>query len=118
MRSEKNKIKTIVNELLTNSIRANANDIDINVSLSEDEITIIATDDGDGMDEKQLQKARESLNQPYRKDLEEQFGQLAGMDVSSGGGLNIIGMQIKSAEVDSTKGEGTKIVLKKERNKR
>lgn len=115
MRSEKNKIKLIVDELLSNSVEANANDIDINVSRTDDEIVITVKDNGDGMNTKDLEYAKNVLNQPYREDIEEYYGQLAGME-SSVGGLNLVGMQVRHAEIESIKGEGTRIVVRRKRN--
>lgn len=112
MRSEKSKIKLIVDELLSNAIEADATDIDIKVHRSEDEITIKVVDNGVGMDEEQLQQARRTLKQPYRKDLEEYYGHLAGLE-SSEGGLNIVGLQVTSAEIESTKGRGTTVIVKR-----
>lgn len=116
MRSEKNKIKLIVDELITNSVDADATDVDINVSRTENEIIIKVVDNGVGMSEKDLEDARKLLQQPFRKDLEEYYGQVAGME-SSKGGLNIVGMQVNHAEIESIEGEGTTVIVKRNRNK-
>lgn len=115
MRSEKNKIKLIVDELLSNSVEANAKDIDIHVERTDKEIIITVKDDGVGMAQEDLEYARSVLNQPYSKDIEEYYGQLAGME-SSQGGLNLVGMQVRHAEIDSTEGEGTTITVRRLRN--
>lgn len=114
MRSETNKIKLIVDELLTNSIDADATDVDINVSRTEDEIIIKIVDNGAGMTSKDLENARKLLQQPFRKDMEEYYGQLAGME-SPRGGLNIVGMQVNHAEIESTEGEGTTVIVRRNR---
>lgn len=115
MQAEKNKIKAIVDQLLSNSIDAHANDIEVNVSRTDEEIIITVIDDGDGMDEEDLNYAKKTLDQPYRRDIEGYYGQLAGME-SSRGGLNLVGMQVHHAKIESTLGEGTKVIVRKNRH--
>ena len=115
MNSESSKIKTIVDELLSNSLNADARDININVTRDGGETTITIGDNGSGMDEETLKYVRRVLKQPYRKDLEEYYGSLAGME-SAKGGLNVVGMQVSYAEVESSK-EGTTILVKRNRTK-
>ena len=115
MRTDKHKIKLMVDELLSNAIDAHADDINISVRKSNDDIIITVEDDGIGMDEEDLRRTRKLLNQPFRKDLEEYFGQLTGLDNSTSG-LNLIGMQSERAEIESTKGKGTKITIYNKHN--
>ncbi|MCF1685831.1 ATP-binding protein [Tetragenococcus halophilus] len=114
MRSDINRIKVIVNELMSNAVNSYATDIDVNVSRSEDKITIKVVDNGEGMDKETLEKARKKLNHSYRKDFEEYYGQLAGKQTSHGG-LSIVGMQVNEAEIESTEGEGTTVIVRKKR---
>lgn len=108
-------IKNIVNELLNNSLNADSTNIDINLSLTDEDVTIKISDNGKGMNKDQLAYANKVLNQSFKKELEEQFGELAGTDTSAGG-LNIIGLQVHEATVESVEGEGTKITLTKHKN--
>ncbi|MDN6665044.1 MAG: ATP-binding protein [Tetragenococcus koreensis] len=114
LRSDINRIKVIVDELLSNAVNSDSTNIDINVSRSKDTITIKVVDNGKGMDKETLEKAKERLNHSYRKDFEEYYGQLAGKQISHGG-LTIVGMQVNEAEIESSKGEGTTVIVKKER---
>lgn len=111
MESENNKIKLIVDELLLNSLEAQSTDIDINVKRDGDEMVIRISDNGNGMDQETLSKVRRILKQPYRKDLDEYYGHLAGMEISQGG-LNLVGMQVDFAEVESSH-QGTTIIVKR-----
>lgn len=111
MDSESNKIKLIVDELLSNSLEAKSRDININIKRDDDEIVIRVSDNGNGMDQETLNKVRKTLKQPYRKDLDEYYGHLAGMEIAQGG-LNIVGMQVDSAEVESSP-QGTSITVKR-----
>lgn len=111
MSSENNKIKLIVDELLSNSLEANSREINIKVTREREGTTITISDNGSGMDRETLAYVRSVLKQPIRKDLEEYYGHLAGMEISKGG-LNVVGMQTDYAEVNSTK-EGTTITVKR-----
>ncbi len=105
----------MVDELLSNAIDAHAEDININIHKTADEIIIMIEDDGIGMDEENLNRTKKLLNQPFRKDLGEYFGQLTGLDNSTSG-LNLIGMQSERAEIESIEGQGTKITIYNKRH--
>lgn len=115
MKLENNKIKSIIDALLSNSLEAESTEVNINITKNEEDITIKIEDNGKGMDEETLNYVKRVLKQPYRKDMEEYYGQLAGKDIG-GGGLNLVGLQINQAEIESSKGEGTKIIVKRNRN--
>lgn len=115
MKSENNKVQSIVDELLANSLEAESTDISINIKRSEEDVTIKITDNGKGMDEKTLEYVKRILNQPYRKDMEEYYGSLAGSGHAregNCGGLNLVGFQIDYADVTSSK-EGTTFIVKR-----
>lgn len=103
-----------MDELLSNALDSQATNIDINITRDSEEIRIKISDNGKGMDADTLEKAKKKLNQPYRKDFEEYYGQLAGRQISQGG-LNLIGMQVNEAEIKSEKGKGTTITVKRKR---
>lgn len=118
MKSEYNKIQSIVDELLANSLEADSTDISIDIKLDKDEIIIKISDNGQGMDQETLEDVRRILKQPYRKDMEEYYGSLAGGGHSGGGnfsGLNLVGFQIDDASVESSE-EGTIFIIKRKRH--
>lgn len=115
MKSENNKIQSIVDELLANSLEAESTDININITRDEEEVTIKIQDNGRGMDEKTLSYVKKILNQPYRKDMEEYYGSLAGTGHTregNFGGLNLVGFQIDYSHVTSSE-EGTTFIVKR-----
>lgn len=118
VKSENNKILSIVDELLANSLEADSTEISINIIREEEEDIIKITDNGKGMDEETFKKVKRILNQPYRKDMEEYYGSLAGSGHSVNGnfgGLNLVGFQIDSADIISSE-EGTTFLVKRKRN--
>lgn len=118
MKSENSKIQSIVNELLANSLEAESRDININITRDKEEVTIKIEDNGKGMDEETLSHVEKILNQPYRKDMEEYYGSLAGISQTrkkSFGGLNLVGLQVDYSSVKSSD-EGTTVVLKRTRD--
>lgn len=118
MKSEYKKIQSIVDELLANSLEADARDISIDIKLHKDETIIKVKDNGRGMDEESLNHVRRILKQPYRKDMEEYYGSLAGGGHSGSGscsGLNLVGFQIDEANVESSE-EGTTFIIKRKRH--
>lgn len=116
MESKNKKIQAVVNELLSNSLEAQASDISININIDDEETVIKIRDNGKGMDEETLNYVKRILKQPHRKDMEEYYGNLAGGTGggSFGSGLNLVGFQIDEAEVESSK-EGTMIIVKKKK---
>lgn len=115
MKSENNKIQSIVDELLANSLEADSTEINIDITRNKEETIIKINDNGKGMDEKILKEVKRILNQPYRKDMEEYYGSLAGSGHSregNFGGLNLVGFQIDYADVESSE-EGTTFIVKR-----
>jgi stage II sporulation protein AB (anti-sigma F factor) len=101
---ELTEIKTVVSEAVTNSIiHGYHNDpnqmIQITCSLIEDEIELIISDEGVGMDN--IDEARQPLF-TSKPELER-----------SGMGFTIIENFMDSVKVESTPGEGTTIYMKK-----
>ena len=118
MKTEYSKILSIVNELLANSLEADSTDINVNITREKEEFIVKITDNGKGIDEKALKDVKRILNQPYRKDMEEYYGSLAGSGHSregNFGGLNLVGFQIDYADVKSSK-EGTTFIVKRKYN--
>lgn len=57
------------------------------------------------MNKDQLAYANKVLNQSFKRELKEQFHELTGTDISAAG-LNIIGLQVHEATVESVVGGG------------
>jgi hypothetical protein len=60
--------------------------------------------------EKELESIRSALNPQKRPELSEYYGIMAGQDLLGNSRLNLVGWQVKHADVMSTQ-EGTKIDL-------
>lgn len=60
--------------------------------------------------EEELEKVRVALNAPKRPELSEYYGIMAGQDLLGNSRLNLVGWQVKHADVFRTQ-EGTKIDL-------
>jgi stage II sporulation protein AB (anti-sigma F factor) len=104
---EINDVKTAVSEAVTNSIihgYANSEDklIRIEAELNENEVTIIIIDKGIGIDD--IKQAMEPLY-TSRPDLER-----------SGMGFTVMETFMDELNVESEKGMGTKVVIKKKFN--
>jgi len=104
---EINDVKTAVSEAVTNSIihgYENREDgiIKIEAEINEDEVTIIISDKGIGIDD--IDQAMEPLY-TSRPDLER-----------SGMGFTVMETFMDNLEVESEKGIGTKVVIKKKFN--
>ncbi len=110
MLSERRHIRGIVDELMSNAIKAKATNIDINIVQTEDEIQVKVIDNGVGMDEEQVLTVKERLNQGRRDELEEYYGSLAGESMV-GTGLALVSMLTDRAEVISALGQGTEITV-------
>ncbi len=108
MYSYRNHIRGIVDEFVSNSIKAKATKIDVKIEVAGDYITIAVKDDGAGIKPEQLAELEEQLYQPRRVELEEYYGSLAG-DSSMGRGLALVGMITDDASIESTPGVGTEI---------
>lgn len=110
MKSEKKKIQGIVKELISNSLNAEAEDVNVSVNRRAGKTIIVVKDDGKGMDEETVQRVYELLNQPRRDELEDYYGGLAGNSMTASG-LNIVGMLIDEAKVESEINKGTKVTV-------
>lgn len=116
MRSEKGKIQGIVKELMSNSLNAEASDIKVSINRDADKTVISIKDNGNGMGEDTLQKVSELLNQPRRDELEDYYGGLAGNSMTASG-LNIVGMLVDEAKLESKREEGTSVVVTRYKKK-
>jgi sensor histidine kinase YesM len=111
LKDENSKIQGIVNELVSNALNAKASDVVVHIKReTEDNTVITVKDDGAGMDKETAKKVHHLLNQPNMIEYEDNYGNLAGSPMSSSG-LNIIGMLVDEATVDSIEGEGTTITV-------
>jgi len=110
MKVEKRFIKGIIDELLANAIEAGSKRIDISVEQLNESLKIAVSDDGKGMTEKQRETIYITLNQERRGEFDHYYGELAGESMV-GRGLNIVGMMVDSAEVESAPGQGTKVTV-------
>lgn len=110
MKDEKRFIKGIIDELLANALESGAKKIDISVEQLTDALRIAVSDDGKGMSDKQREKVYITLNQERRGEFDHYYGELAGESMV-GRGLNIVGMMVDSAEVESAPGQGTKVTV-------
>lgn len=104
---EINDVKTAVSEAVTNSIihgYENREDglVRIEAEINEDQVTIVIIDKGIGIDN--IEQAMEPLY-TSRPDLER-----------SGMGFTVMETFMDALEVDSEKGNGTKVVIKKKFN--
>lgn len=110
MKVEKRFIKGIIDELLANALESGAKKIDISVEQRTEVLKIAVSDDGKGMNEKQREKVYITLNQERRGEFDHYYGELAGESMV-GRGLNIVGMMVDSAEVESAPGQGTTVTV-------
>ncbi len=110
MDAHRKHIRGIIDELMNNSIKAGATEVDAKVELSENEIVIWVRDNGRGMNPDELAAVKKALQQPRRDELEDYYGALAG-DSMVGTGLSLVGMMTDKAEVFSEPGKGTEIRL-------
>lgn len=110
MKVEKRFIKGIIDELLANALEAGASKIDISVEQLPEALRIAVSDDGKGMPEQVREKVYTTLNQERRGEFDHYYGELAGESIV-GRGLNIVGMMVDYAEVESTQGKGTTVTV-------
>lgn len=103
---EREKIQDIINELVHNAMRARATKINIAIEDLEDTLRITVEDNGDGMKPQMVAKLHASLNSGRRDELE----MLAGVDHTRTG-LRMVGIMTDEAELESTPGVGTKVVV-------
>ncbi len=105
------RLQGIVDELVGNALNADATEVNASVVCKEDYCEIRVQDNGRGMDEEKAAEVLKMLKQPRRHELEEYYGDLAGISGSKSG-LSIVGMLVDSAEVTSKPGEGTTIIVR------
>jgi len=111
LKEENNKIQGIVNELVSNALNAKASDVVVHIKReTEDNTVITVKDDGEGMDKETAKKVHHLLNQPNKTEYEDYYGNLTGNPMSSSG-LNIVGMLLDEATVDSKADDGTTITV-------
>lgn len=103
---ERDKIQDIINELVHNAMRARASKIDVSIEDLEDTLRITVSDNGDGMKPAMVKRLLASLNSGRRDELE----MLAGVDHTRTG-LMMVGIMTDKAELESTPGEGTKVIV-------
>ncbi|MDP3386218.1 MAG: ATP-binding protein [Eubacteriales bacterium] len=111
MKEENSKIQGIVNELVSNSLNAKASDVVVHIKRETEDNTVISVkDNGEGMDKETAEQVHHLLNQPNLIEYEDYYGNLTGNPMSSSG-LNIVGMLVDEATVDSKEGGGTTITV-------
>lgn len=110
MTTEKEKLLGIVKELTSNALSAGATDVQVSVKMEADKTIITVKDNGCGMDEKKAEKVRKVLHQIRRDEIEDYYGALAGNSMMASG-LNLVGMLVDDATVESRPGEGTTITV-------
>ncbi len=110
MAKEQRRIKGLLDELITNSFKAGATDLESRITDDGDKYIVYVKDNGKGMSEKQLEEAKKLLDQPRRDELEEYYGELAGRTAKSSG-LSIIGMMIDDFLLESIPEQGTEVTL-------
>lgn len=103
---ERERIEDIVNELMHNAMRARASKISVTIEDLEDMLRITVEDDGCGMPPEQVAELRATLNRERRDELE----MLAGAAPNQTG-LMMVGLMSDKAELESTPGVGTKVVI-------
>jgi len=110
MKVEKRFIKGIIDELLANALESGAEKIDISVEQLPDTLRISVSDNGKGMPNELRERVFITLNQERRGEFDHYYGELAGESIV-GRGLNIVGMMVDHAEVESAVGEGTTVTV-------
>lgn len=95
---------------MSNALDANATDIDVSVNIKEDKTVITVKDNGSGMNEKAADQVRKVLHQQRRDEIENYYGILAGNSMTTAG-LNLVGILVDDAIVESRPGKGTSITV-------
>ncbi|OWZ82674.1 ATP-binding protein [Natranaerobius trueperi] len=110
MKKTNQKIKGILDELLSNSFKAGATNIESKITSKDNKHVVYVKDNGKGMESDILEKAKEKLGQPRRDELEDYYGDLAGI-AARNSGLTIVGMMIDDYVLISEPGKGTEITV-------
>jgi len=108
--TEREKLQGIVKELMSNSLDADATDVDVSVKIEKDKTVITVKDNGSGMNPEAADQVRKVLHQERRDEIENYYGILAGNSMTASG-LNLVGMLVDDATVESRLGEGTSITV-------
>jgi len=112
-RGERHRIRGIVDELLSNALNAGAKKVDVTITNQETHWEVTVRDDGRGMAPERVSQVQELLRQPRRFELEEYYGDLAGVaDFASG--LTIVGILVDGAQVESELGKGTTVTVRRD----
>lgn len=108
----KERTLNILNELVKNALDADATDINVNIKNTAEFLEITVKDNGSGMDEEALEKAKKRLNQEHMSIYDEYYSGLAGSQ-QAGSGLNLVGFQVDESKIE-TSPEGTTIRVKRD----
>lgn len=108
----KERTLNILNELVKNALDADATDINVNIKNTAEFLEITVKDNGSGMDEEALEKAKKRLNQEHMSIYDEYYSGLAGSQ-QAGSGLNLVGFQVDESKIETTS-EGTTIRVKRD----
>jgi len=103
---ERLKIQDILFELIHNSMRAKATRINIEIADLGDTVRLTVEDNGEGIEPQKAARLEAALNSGRRDELEI----LAGADHTRTG-LRMVGFMTDKAQLESTPGVGTKIVI-------
>lgn len=114
MQNEHEVIMGVINELLSSSLGFGANKVTIDYEDLGAEIKVEVRDNGKGLGAQELKRVLELLNQPRRTEIEDYYGHLAG-EWMAGSGMNLVGMMVDRAEVESGPG-GTCIKVYRKKN--
>lgn len=108
----KERTLNILNELVKNALDADATDINVNIKNTAEFLEITVKDNGSGMDEEALEKAKKRLNQEHMSIYDEYYSGLAGSQ-QAGSGLNLVGFQVDESKIE-TSTKGTTIRVKRD----
>lgn len=108
----KERTLNILNELVKNALDADATDINVNIKNTAEFLEITVKDNGSGMDEEALEKAKKRLNQEHMSVYDEYYSGLAGSQ-QAGSGLNLVGFQVDESKIETTS-ERTTIRVKRD----
>jgi signal transduction histidine kinase len=108
MYSYRNHIRGIVDELISNAIKAKATKIESSIEVCDEFVTIIVKDNGKGIVPEKLEELEDVLTQPRRTELEEYYGSLAG-ESSMGRGLALVGMMTDEASIKNRPDGGVEV---------
>ncbi len=105
----KEYIMHLLTEISNFVLESSPNRMVISLHQESDGLHLAVLDDKERPDA-ELERIRGALNRQTRPELAEYYGAMAGSDLVGAARLNLIGWQVKHADVDRT-AEGTKIDL-------